>query len=173
MGQPYPRLNLPLSLPDRDVPDHGVVTDPAGGRRRLVGYAVAWSVAASVAVTVGVVSVTTMGDTIRDRGPLGNEVARLAELEEGEARPDPGDPRVTQRIEGEYGSFVVACQGAVALGVAADGAAGWRVVSYEPGPDDDVDAVFSNRRRSVELEVFCNRGQPTLAEIERKTLPED
>lgn len=140
-----------------------------------MGYAVAWSVAASVAVTVGVVSVTTMGDTIRDRGPLGNEVARLAELEEGEARPDPDDPRVTETIRGEYGRFTVACQGAVAIGVAvrADEATGWRVVSYEPGPDDDVDAVFSNRRRSVELEVFCNRGEPTVAEIERKTLPDD
>ena len=50
---------------------------------------------------------------------------------------------------------------------------GWRMVSYEGGPDDDVDAVFSNGRRSVDLEVFCNRGEPTVAEIEDNTLPDD
>ena len=46
-------------------------------------------------------------------------------------------------------------------------------MSFEPGPDDDVDAVFANAGRSVELEVFCNRGTPTLAEIERHDLPDD
>lgn len=49
----------------------------------------------------------------------------------------------------------------------------WRIVSYERGPDDDVDAVFGNRLESVDLEVFCNRGEPTVAEIERNTLPDD
>ena len=52
-------------------------------------------------------------------------------------------------------------------------AAGWRVISFERGPDDDVDAVFASGRRSVELEVFCNRGEPTLAELETKTLQRD
>ena len=50
---------------------------------------------------------------------------------------------------------------------------GWRIVSWEKGPDDDVDAVFSDGRNSVDLEVFCNRGRPTLAELERNTLGED
>jgi len=45
-------------------------------------------------------------------------------------------------------------------------------VSYEPGPDDDVDAVFANRGRSIELEVCCTRGEPTISEIERNTLPD-
>ncbi len=43
----------------------------------------------------------------------------------------------------------------------------------EDGPDDDVEAVFAQARRSVEIEVFCNRGEPTVAEIERNELPED
>ena len=47
------------------------------------------------------------------------------------------------------------------------------MVSFEGGPDDDVDAVFSNGRRSFDLEVFCNRGEPTVAEIEENTLPDD
>ncbi len=43
-------------------------------------------------------------------------------------------------------------------------------MSFEPGPDDDVDAVFSQGRRSIELEVFCNQGRPTLAEQEEHEL---
>ncbi len=52
-------------------------------------------------------------------------------------------------------------------------AAGWRVVSWEKGPDDDVDAVFSDGRNSVDLEVFCNRGRPTVADLERNTLGDE
>ena len=47
------------------------------------------------------------------------------------------------------------------------------MVSFEPGPDDDVDAVFAQARRSVEIEVFCNRGVPTVAEIERNELADN
>ncbi len=47
------------------------------------------------------------------------------------------------------------------------------MVSYEKGPDDDVDAVFSNGRRSFDLVVFCKRGRPTVGEIEEITLPDD
>ena len=56
----------------------------------------------------------------------------------------------------------MACRGAFALGldVRPDEAAGWRTVSYETGPDDDVDAVFAQRDRSIEIEVFCNLGTP-------------
>ncbi len=59
------------------------------------------------------------------------------------------------------------------VGVRPDKAAGWRIVSWEKCPDDDVDAVFSDGRNSVDLEVFCNRGRPTLAEPERNTLGDD
>jgi hypothetical protein len=71
--------------------------------------------------------------------------------------------------------LVVACQGLYALGVEArpDKQAGWRVVSYESGPDDDVDAVFANRDRSIEVEVYCNGSEPTIADLERNTLPDD
>jgi len=70
---------------------------------------------------------------------------------------------------------VVECRGTFAYGLRARAAStgGWRLISYEKGPDDDVDAVFSNGRNSVDLEVFCNRGRPTVAEIERNTLSED
>ena len=36
-----------------------------------------------------------------------------------------------------------------------------------------MDAVFAQARRSIDLEVFCNRGEPTVAELERNELPED
>ena len=138
------------------------------------GYAVAWVVATTLAIIVGVTAVSTVGAQVRGRGPLGNEVIRTAQLE-GSATPDPSDDSVRRTIEGEWGAFVVRCQGPVAFGEEArpDRASGWRVVSFEEGPDDDVDAVFSNARRSFDLEVFCNRGEPTVAEIEENTLPED
>ena len=69
---------------------------------------------------------------------------------------------------------MVRCQGPwPSAGRSGPTGRGWRVVSYERGPDDDVDAVFSNGRRSVDLEVFCNRGRPTVAEVEQNTLPDD
>ncbi len=145
-----------------------------GGVQRKAGYALAWVVATTLAIVVGVTAVTTVGAQVRGRGPLGNEVIRTSQLE-GSATPDPADSSESRTIKGEWGSFVVRCQGPVAFGekVQPARAAGWRVVSYEEGPDDDVDAVFSNGRRSFDLEVFCNRGKPTVAEIEENTLPED
>jgi hypothetical protein len=135
----------------------------------LVGL---WAATTAVAVVLGVLAVSTVGATIRDRGPVGDEVLR-----DNTVTPPatPKGPVVEDEVSGEWGTFVVACRDAWAYGVAArpDRAAGWRVVSWEKGPDDDVDAVFSDGRNSVDLEVFCNRGRPTLAELERNTLGDD
>ena len=134
-------------------------------------------VAAALAVTVGVVAVTTVGASLRGRGPLGDEVARDTGATGQDTRPvevDPDAERVTRTIVEEFGEFDVACQGLYALGLDArpDEAAGWRVVSYETEPDDDVDAVFAHRDRSIEIEVYCNRGVPTIGDLERNTLPD-
>ena len=131
----------------------------------------AWIVAAALAVTVGVVAVTSVGASVRDRGPLGNDVPD--DVSEGSSTPEPSTPSVKRSIEDEFGSFEVACRGAVAYGVEAVPAEGWRVVSYEQGPDDDVDAVFAAGDRSIEVEVYCNQGQPTLGDREVKTLAAD
>lgn len=140
--------------------------------RRWIGYAAAWLVAAAVAVTVGVLAVSSVGASVRDRGPLGNEVQR-GEGIEGSATPRPGAERVQRTIEDDFGSFEVECRGAVAYGLSTTTNPGWRTVSYEPGPDDDVDAVFARNGDSIEVEVFCNQGRPTLSDLERKTLPDD
>lgn len=144
--------------------------------RQRAGFALLWVIAATLAVSVGVVAVTGLGDQIRDRGPLGdNQLVREAGQRTGPATPNPGDPSVEETFSGDFGEFVVACQGMFAIGVDArpDVAAGWRTVSYEPGPDDDIDAVFSNDTRTQELEIYCNQGRPVLAEIEDNTLPEE
>jgi hypothetical protein len=141
-------------------------------RRRAVGFAVAWVVAAALAVTVGVLAVSSVGASMRGRGPLGNDVVRTADPE-GSSRPEPGATRVRDEIEDVFGTFVVECRGVVAYGVSTQTRDGWRTVSYEPGPDDDVDAVFARRGRSVELEVYCNQGRPTIGDRESKTLPDD
>ena len=86
---------------------------------------------------------------------------------------DPGTPMRRDSVDGEFGVFRVGCRGVVSYGLDVDPAEGWRIVSYERGPDDDVDAVFSSRRRSIEVEVFCNQGEPTVSDFERNTLPDD
>lgn len=143
--------------------------------RRRGGFAVAWVVAAVLAVTVGVTAVNGLGDQIRDRGPLGdNELVRNAQLQTGTPTLDPAEPLVEETFRDDFGEFVVACRGKWALGLEArpDREAGWRTISFEEGPDDDVDAVFSDGRRSQELEVYCNLGRP-VAEIEDNVLPDD
>jgi hypothetical protein len=142
-------------------------------RRRTLLVAL-WAATTVVAVLVGIFAVSTVGATIRDRGPIGDEVARDTS-DTGTPAPTPEGPRVRDEISGEWGAFVVECRDTWAYGVAArpDRVAGWRVVSWEKGPDDDVDAVFSDGRNSVDLEVYCNRGRPTLAELERNTLGSD
>jgi hypothetical protein len=136
----------------------------------LVGLWVATTV---IAVAAGVFAVSTVGATIRDRGPVGDEVSQ--DLSAPTSAPSPDGPAVRDELSGEWGAFVVECRDTWAYGVAArpDREAGWRVVSWEAGPDDDVDAVFSNGRSSVDLEVFCNRGRPAVAELERNTLGDD
>ena len=134
----------------------------------LVGL---WAATTAVAVLVGVFAVSTVGATIRDRGPIGDDVMRDT-VADSTSVPAPRGPRVRDEIAGEWGAFDVECRDtwAYGVGVRPDKNAGWRIVSWEKGPDDDVDAVFSDGRHSVDLEVFCNQGRPTLAELERNTL---
>ncbi len=140
---------------------------------KRIGFVLAWVLATVLAVGVGVVAVATVGASIRDRGPIGEDV--VSETDAQPAAPATTAAAVRKEITGEFGAFVVECRDTWAYGVKARPASaeGWRVVSYEKGPDDDVDAVFSDGRNSVDLEVFCNRGQPTVAEMERNTLGED
>ena len=134
-----------------------------------------WAATTVVAVVVGVFAVSIVGATIRDRGPIGDEVVSEGSAGTATTPPSPDGPSVGDSIAGEWGEFEVECRDtwAYGVGVRPDRAAGWRVVSWEKGPDDDVDAVFSDGRNSVDLEVFCNRGRPTLAELERNTLGDD
>jgi hypothetical protein len=137
-----------------------------------MGLVAVWIAVAAVAVWIGVLAVTRVGASLSDRGPLGNEDARN-DIQEGRATPDPGQRLVGRTFAEEFGEIDVACQGAFARGLEARPAAGWRTVSFEAGPDDDVDAVFAKQVRSMEIEVFCNRGEPTISEVEENTLPDE
>lgn len=148
------------------------LTERRDRQRRLAGYLVAWLVAAGVAVTIGVIAVSSVGASVRDRGPLGNVVPDV-DRTEGVSTPDPEASAVGRTIKDEFGTFEVECRGVVAYGLEAVPAAGWRVVSYEEGPDDDVDAVFARGDRSIEIEVYCNQGRPRIGDREVKTLPDD
>lgn len=145
--------------------------------RARVVYAVIWTVAVVGAVAVGLAAINIVGDSVRGRGPLGSEfdAADAGERWAQRPRPDPEAEVRSRDITGDFGTFVVACQGAYAIGVdaRATGTGSWDVVRFEPGPDDDVDAVFSDRTHLVSIEVYCNGGRPTVAEIERSQLGGD
>ena len=134
-----------------------------------------WLLAAALAVTVGVVAVTTVGASMRGRGPLGNEVVRERRCRSGPPRsirgPAPGRAHVPRRVRRARRRLPGRSTRSASTPVPTS-AAGWRVVSYETGPDDDIDAVFANKDRSIEIEVYCNRGEPTIGDLERNTLPE-
>lgn len=143
------------------------------GSRRIWWLAAAWALTATVAVAVGVLAVSSVGASVRDRGPLGSQAPALAEQTEGQMQVDPEATRLRRTFSGEFGAFEVECRGVVAFGISTTTKAGWRTVSYEPGPDDDVDAVFARRSRSIELEIYCNSGRPAIADREIKSLPDD
>jgi len=133
-----------------------------------------WLAAVVVATSLGLLAVSVVGDAVRGRGPLGDEVTAGAR---DAGTPTPGPAASTELVRRDltqdYGTFSVACDGPYARGEGAEpGAGGWRVVRFEPGPDDDVEAVFASATELVEVEVFCNRGRPTLAEVDRSRITE-
>ena len=138
--------------------------------KRIAGLGAAWLLSVLAAVGIALFAVNNVGDSLTGRGPMGDEVDRSSTVVPPEEQVKD-KPEVRDTVDGEFGSFVVGCRGAYALGLDAKPAEGWRVVSYEPGPDDDVDAVFSSGSTSIDLEVFCNRGRPEVAELERHELP--
>ncbi|WP_370289789.1 hypothetical protein [Nocardioides sp.] len=145
-------------------------TVPRARIPRPARYAGAWVLAAALAVAVGVTATTLVGGSLRERGVIGSsDLVGRAEIDRVE--PDPQAAAVSEEIAGRFGAFPVTCRGFAATATAPRPAPGWRTVSFEQGPDDDVDAVFVSGRRSIEIEVYCNRGRPRLGETEEKVLP--
>ncbi len=140
-------------------------------------YAASWLVAVVLATTVGVVAVNLVAQAVRGSGPIGDKFARqnAGGGWDPEVRADPAVNLVRRKITRRFGTFVVGCQGVVAQGERAvpDEAAGWHLVRFEPGPDDDVDAVFASTEHVVEVEVFCNSGRPEIAELETSRVGDD
>ena len=139
--------------------------------KRALLYLGIWLGAVAVATGIALAAIGAVGDAARGRGPIGAEVTPLQDSD-----PDPEEipsdlPGRTRDIKGEYGTFRVSCEGPYAAGIRVEvnKAAGWSVLSYEKGPDDDVDAVFTQPGRSVEVEVYCNQGVPTVGDVERAT----
>lgn len=139
---------------------------------RRLQYAAAWLVAASLAVAVGIAAVSSVGASIEGRGPIGQAVVR--DIGRGAVPSvDPEARLYRDTVTDVFGEFRVGCRGVVAYGFGVDPAPSWRIVSFEEGPDDDVDAVFARRNTSIEIEVFCNQGRPTVGDLERNTLLPD
>jgi hypothetical protein len=140
-------------------------------RRRRVGYTAVWVVVAVLAIAVGVLAVEVAGAGLRDRGRVGSSDL-VGRADPSNLTPDPADPTYADTIVGEYGEFDVECQGVVISGSQPRPAPGWRTVTFERGPDDDVDATFESAESIIEIEIYCNNGRPAVAEEELGTRPE-
>ena len=137
---------------------------------------VTWLAAVVLATGLGLLAVSVVGDAVRGRGPLGDAVTVPGDAATAAATPTPvddGRESVRADLTDDYGTFTVSCQGPWATGEGATPGTGWRVVRFEPGPDDDVEAVFADEDELVEVEVFCNRGRPTVAEVDRSRITGD
>ncbi|MFT4288332.1 hypothetical protein [Nocardioides sp.] len=139
--------------------------------KRVVLLVIGWLAAVVLAVTIGVATVSAVDASMRGRGPIGDEVIRSSSSVTPSATVDT-DRLVTDVVKGDYGEFEVGCSGAFAVSIEARPAPGWQLLSHDPGPDDDVDATFTDGTRKAEVEVFCNQGKPTLAELEYDELAE-
>jgi hypothetical protein len=134
---------------------------------------VTWLAAVVLATGLGLLAVSVVGDAARGRGPLGDVVTGPggpASTMATSTPVDDGRESVREHLTDDYGTFTVSCRGPWATGMAATPGQGWRVVRFEPGPDDDVEAVFASEAELVEVEVFCNRGRPTVAEVDRSRI---
>lgn len=139
--------------------------------RHRAGYVLVWVVGAIAAIAVGVLAVEIAGAGLRDRGPVGSSDL-VGREDPSDLAPDPDDPKHADTITGDYGEFDVECQGVVIRGFEPRTAPGWRTVTFETGPDDDVDATFESADAIIEVEIYCNGGRPTLAEEEVGTRPD-
>ena len=136
---------------------------------------VVWLVAVSLSTGLGLLAVSVVGDAMRGRGPLGDAVGTSGATTTTTPSPPAADrsTAVVDDVSDDYGTFTVACRGPWASGQQAQPGSGWRVVRFEPGPDDDVEAVFASSTELVEVEVFCNQGRPTVSEVDRSRITGD
>lgn len=134
-----------------------------------LALAATWLVAVVLATGIGLVAVNSVGDAASGRGPLGPDTLVVGSPARPTAptTPQPGGTEVSREFRYEFGTFTVSCNGPFARVLDTAPAKGWRTDSFEPGPDDDVELVFSNTEYVVEIEVFCNRGMPDLSELDR------
>lgn len=128
-----------------------------------------WAAALVLFTGIGLVAVGSVGDAARGSGPLGAAVIRVDAPVPPTvpATPPPGLAEVRDELVHDFGTFTVGCHGPYAVGIGAKAAPGWQAVRFEPGPDDDVEVVFASDTELVELEAFCNRGRPEVAELDR------
>jgi hypothetical protein len=136
---------------------------------RRVVQVVSWLASLVVATALGLTAVTVVGDLASGRGPLGQAVTSPRSTTDAGGSAAPGARAVRRVFTRDFGTFTASCTGPVARAVSATARPGtpWRVVRFEPGPDDDIAVVFRGPDELVEVEVFCNRGRPTVSELDR------
>lgn len=116
-----------------------------------------WIVATAVATAIGFAATTTVGDAIRDAGPVGS----------GFRAPDDASDRAgseprRQTFEVDGVRVTAECVGRAARLLAVDAAAPWTVVETDAGPDEDVHATLDGGApTTLRIEIYCSGvGEP-------------
>lgn len=116
-----------------------------------------WVTAAAAATGVGFGAIHLVGDVISHERPLGPAFGGTTAPGAG---PGPTTAPVRRTLPGPAGTLVVECTGRVAVLHAVTPAPGWRLVSSETGPDEDIDVLLTRQKERVAVEVYCNDGVP-------------
>lgn len=114
-----------------------------------------WVTAAAAATGVGFGAIHLVGDVISHERPLGPAFGGTTAPTAG-----PTTAPVRRTLPGPAATLVVECTGRVAVLQTVTPAPGWRLVSSEPGPDEDIDVLLTRQQERVAVEVYCNEGVP-------------
>jgi hypothetical protein len=119
-------------------------------RQQLV-FGLTWLVATALATAVGFAATTTVGDVIRDVGPLGVEFRAPPPAVDDQA----GVPH-QRTFETPEVIVNAECAGRAARLLDVRPLDGWRVTETEPGPDEDVDVELEgDGPATLRLEIYC------------------
>ena len=142
LAPPLPRLIPTASR----VADHGQMR-----QRQRLAFVVTWLAATALATAVGFAATTTVGDVIRDAGPLGVEFHASHPAVDAPV----GLPH-HRTFETPAAVVSAECTGRAARLLDVRPLDGWRITDSELGPDEDVDVDLTGAGpTTLHFEIYC------------------
>jgi hypothetical protein len=125
--------------------------------RQRVVLVLTWVIATTVATAIGFAATNTVGDAIRDAGPVGTEF-RIPD----HASDRAGSVARRQTFEVDQVRVTAECVGRAARLVAVQPAPPWTISESDAGPDEDVNVTLDgNAPTTLRIEIYCSgAGEP-------------